>query len=334
MIIDIAAHILPKKYLTERNKRAGKAFASQYARYPKANPGLTDLDIRFRIMDKFEDVVQVLSIAGPNVESITKPKEAVELARIANDEMAELVAKYPDRFVSAIACLPMTDVDSALKEAERAVEDLRFRGVEIFTDINGKPVDSPEFMPLYEKMEAYNLPILLHPRKTDATPDYPGETASKYLIFTNFGWPYETSKAMARMAFGGVFDRYPKLKVLTHHAGGMIPYFSKRVQLSMDFNEMRMGRRDDIPLTKSPLDYYRMFYCDTAIQGNAPALMCAFDFFGPDHVLFATDTPYDNQLGERVYRETLAGVEEMSITAQEKQKIYADNARRIFRLPV
>jgi predicted TIM-barrel fold metal-dependent hydrolase len=151
---------------------------------------------------------------------------------------------------------------------------LRFRGVEIFTDHNGRPVDAPEIFPLYEKMAAFNLPILLHPRRTNTTADYEGEATSKYLIYTNFGWPYETSLAMARLAFGGPLEKFPALKIVTHHAGGMIPYFHKRVQLSWDFNEMRMGyRHDGQTLTKSPLDYYRMFYCDTAIQGNTPALM-------------------------------------------------------------
>jgi len=335
MMIDIFAHILPQKYLKERTKRAVSEFTTtQYSKYPSAHLGLTSLDIRFRIMDKFGGLVQVLTIAGPNVESITEPKDTVELARIANDEMAELVAKYPDRFVAAVTCLPMNDVDAALKEADRAINDLRFRGVEIFTDINGKPLDSPEFMPLYEKMESCTLPILLHPRRPNTTPDYPGETVSKYLIFTNFGWPYETSKAMARLAFGGVLHRYPGLKIITHHAGGMIPYFSNRIQLSRDLNEMRMGYRDDPPLSKAAIDYYRMFYCDTAIQGNTSALMCANDFFGADHVLFGTDTPYDTQFGERVYRKTIPAVEAMDIPDSEKKMIFEDNARKLFRLPI
>jgi len=334
MIIDVSAHILPKRYLKERNKRAGAAFATQYAKYPEANPGLTDLDVRFRVMDKFEGLVQVLTIAGPNVESITEPKDTVEICRIANDEMADLITRYPDRFVGAIASLPMNDIDAALREAERAIHELRFRGVEIFTDICGKPVDTKEFMPLYEMMESLNLPIFLHPRRTNTTADYPGEKTSKYLIFTNFGWPFETSRAMGRMAFGGVLDQYPNLKVITHHAGGMIPFFSKRIQLSWDFNEMRMGYRTEHPLRKAPLDYYRMFYCDTAIQGNTPALMCAYEFFGPKKMLFGTDMPYDNQLGERVCRETIQAIQKMNISDVEKGMIFEKNVRRIMRLPV
>jgi aminocarboxymuconate-semialdehyde decarboxylase len=334
MIVDVFTHILPPKYLAERAKRGKGSLASQYAKYPMANPGLTDLDIRFRIMDKFEGLVHLLTIAGPNVESVANPQDAGELAKMANDEMAELVSKYPDRFVGAVACLPMNDVETALKEADRAIRDLSFRGVEIFTDINGKPVDAPEFLPLFEKMERDNLPVLLHPRRENFRADYSGENLSKYLVYTNFGWPYETSVAMARIAFSGIFDKYPNLKVLTHHAGGMVPFFAKRIQLSHDFNHMRMGYRYDPPLKKAPLDYYRMFYCDTAIQGNPPALMCAFDFFGGDRMLFATDMPYDNQLGERATRETIQAVEAMGIPTGEKKKIFEDNARRLFRLPI
>jgi predicted TIM-barrel fold metal-dependent hydrolase len=335
MIIDVFSHVLPPRYLKERNARAGNRLANQYGKYFHANPALTDLDVRFRAMDKYPDVVQLITIAGPNVESVLEPADAVACARIANDEMAELVAKYPDRFVGACACLPMTDVDATLKEADRALDELRFRGAEIFTNIRGKPLDAPEFLPLFEKMASRNLPILLHPRRTNTTPDYEGEQNSRFLIYTNFGWPYETSLAMARLAFGGVLEKYPTLQIVTHHAGGLIPYFHKRVQLSWDFNEMRMGYRfDGQQLTRTPVDYYRMFYCDTAIQGNTPALMCAYDFFGADHMLFATDAPYDNQLGERVCRETIAGVQAMDIDDAAKHKIFEGNARRMFRLPV
>ena len=166
MIIDCAAHILPPTYLKERSKRAGAAFKTQYARYPTANPGLTDLNIRFRIMDKIEGLVQVLTIAGPNVESITEPKDTIELARIANDEMAELVARYPDRFAAAVAALPMNNIDAALKEVDRAINDLRFRGVYTHTPVNDKPLDLPEFIPLYEKMSQYDLPQLRSNVKT------------------------------------------------------------------------------------------------------------------------------------------------------------------------
>jgi predicted TIM-barrel fold metal-dependent hydrolase len=333
MKIDVFAHLLTPRYLRERNARAGSRFGSQYAKYWSANPGLTDLDIRFTIMDRHPDVRQILTIAGPNIESITAPADAVECARIANDEMAELIARHPDRFVTACACLPMTDVDATLREIDRAIDQLGFRGVEIFTDIDGTPLDAPQFLPIFEAMARRDLPILLHPRRTNTTPDYASEEKSRFLVYTNFGWPFESSAAMARLAFGGVLERYPSLKIVTHHAGGLIPFFHKRIELAWDFNVQRMGYRyDGQTVSRAPLDYYRMFYCDTAIQGNAPALMCALAFFGPDHMVFATDTPYDNELGARVYRETIAGVDAMSIDEAARAKIYEGNARRLFRL--
>jgi predicted TIM-barrel fold metal-dependent hydrolase len=335
MMIDVFSHILTPRYLEERRKRAASRFDSlHYAKYPEVNPSLTDVDFRVRIMDKFDGLVQILTIAGPNVESITSPEDAAELSRIANDEIAELVYRYPDKFVAAVACLPMSDLEAALKEADRAIKELHFRGVEIFTDINGKPVDSPEFWPLYEKMELYNLPILLHPRRENTKADYSGETESKYLVYTNFGWPYETSVAMSRLTFSGVLERFPGLKIVTHHAGGMVPYFYKRLQFSHDFHEMRMKGKHKRNLNKSPVDYLRMFYGDTAVQGNTAALMCAYSFFGVDHLVFGTDMPHDNQFGERFTRETITSIMEMGITDRERRKIFEDNARKLFRLPV
>ena len=333
MKIDVFAHLLPPRYLQERNSRADGRFASQYARYATANRGLTDLALRFSIMDKFPDVRQILTIAGPNIESITAPADAALCARIANDEMAALVAAHPDRFIGACACLPMTDIDAALAEAERAIDTLGFLGVEIFTDIAGKPLDSPEFLPIFARMAEYDRPILLHPRRTNTTVDYAGEAHSKFLVYTNFGWPYESSMAMARLAFGGVMDRFPNLKIITHHAGGLVPFFHKRIELSWDFNEQLMGyERDGAPGEPPPIERYRRFYCDTAIQGNTAALMCALDFFGPDRMVFATDTPYDNQFGERVYRETIPAVDAMPVSDAVKQQIFEGNARRLFRL--
>jgi predicted TIM-barrel fold metal-dependent hydrolase len=333
MKIDVFAHLLPPRYLQERHRRADPRFATQYARYATANRGLTDLSLRFAILDKFPDVRQILTIAGPNIESITSPADAVLCARIANDEMAALVARHPDRFIGACACLPMTDIDAAVAEAERAVDSLGFLGVEIFTDIAGKPLDAPEFLPIFARMAEYDRPILLHPRRANTTIDYAGEPKSKFLIYTNFGWPYESSMAMARLAFGGVMERFPNLKIVTHHAGGLIPFFHKRIQLSWDFNEQLMGyQRDGATGDTPPVERYRRFYCDTAIQGNTAALMCALDFFGPDRMVFATDTPYDNELGERVYRETIPAVEGMPVPQTVKQQIFEGNARRLFKL--
>lgn len=161
-------------------------------------PALTDLESRFTIMDEHEDVVQALTFTLTFGETVAEPKVAIELAELGNNELAELVKKYPDRFVAAIGNLPMNDIDAALDELDRIVNELHFRRIQICTDINGKPIDSPEFMPLYEKMEKYDLPILLHPSRPETTTAYTteAEDSSKYKIYHIYGWPYDTSAAV------------------------------------------------------------------------------------------------------------------------------------------
>jgi predicted TIM-barrel fold metal-dependent hydrolase len=332
MKIDAFTHILTPKYKETFSKK-GKSKSSIFA-YADAIPTLMDLDIRFKIMDQYQDLVQVLTITGPPAHGAAAPKDAVELAKIANDEMAELIMKYPDRFVSAVACLPLTDMDATLKEVDRTITELRFRGVEIFSDIGGKPIDSPEFMPLYEKMAYYDLPIWLHPVRKPTVPDYVGEDASRYLVYMIFGYPYESTVAMTRLVFSGVFDKFPNLKVITHHCGGTVPYLGERIRLIYDQYEMRQGFKYEQPLTKSLIDYYRMFYNDTAVNGSTSALMCGYDFFGAEHILFGTDMPFDSQIGYRYVRETIRSIEEMGIPDSEKKKIFEGNARRIMRLPI
>ena len=332
MKIDIFTHILTPRYKEEYLKRARSK--TRVFAYIDAIPTLTDLDIRFKIMDKHQDLVQVLTISGPPAHEAATAKDAAELSKIANDEMAELVRKYPDRFVSAVASLPLTDMEAALKEADRAISDLRFRGVEIFSDINGKSVDSPEFMPLYEKMASYDLPIWLHPVRKPSQPDYPGEEESKHLVYIILGYPYQSTVAMTRLVFSGLFEKYPNLKIITHHCGGIAPYLGERIRLFYDEHEMRFGIKYEPPLTKSPLDYFRMFYNDTASCGDTGALMCGYKFFGSDRLLFGTDMPYDSQIGYRFVRETIRSIEEMNIPDSEKKKIFEDNARKIMRLPI
>ncbi len=331
MKIDIFPHILPKRYMEAVNRIAGERYYNKAVN--EAIPTIYDLDIRFRVLDRYGPMVQVLTLGAPPIEAIAEPKQAVELARIANDEMAELVMRYPDRFVGAVASLPMNDMDEALKEVDRAISDLRFRGVQIFTPTNGRAIDQPEFLPLYEKMASYNLPIWIHPVRERAQADYVGESGSKYFIWGIFGWPFETTAAMTRLIFSGILERYPNLKFITHHCGGMVPFFEQRLSIAYDMNEMRLGSKIKRGLTKSVIEYYRMFYADTAVHSRA-AIRCGYEFFGSDHLLFGTDMPYDNELGFRFVRQAVEGIEQLEISEENKKKIFEDNARRLLRLPV
>ena len=333
MIIDAYTHILPKKYQQGLEKRVtGRDPRLSTVRYAKIVKPLLDLDARFKVMDAYDEYIQVISVASPPIYDIASPEVAEELCRIANDELAELVFKYPDRFAAGIACLPLTNVDAAVAEAERAIRDLRLRAVELHSDVAGKPLDAPEFLPLFEKMVELDRPVYLHPMREATVADYPGEEMSKYRVWTNIGWPYATGLAMTRLVYGGVMEKFPQLRVITHHCGGIIPFVIGRLDWSYDFNEMRMGYRD-VYLKDKPIRYFRQFYYDTAVNGNTPALQCGLSLAGIDHMVFATDLPFDTQNGLRLIRDTIRSVEAMGLGEADKEKVYYANTVRILRLP-
>jgi predicted TIM-barrel fold metal-dependent hydrolase len=328
--IDAYSHIVPPKYKEALYKVAPELHDQQIVPCPP----LYDLDARFRIMDKYEPIRQVLTLGRIPVEHIAEPAKAVELARKANDEMAELIHKYPNRFVAALVTLAMNDIDAALKEVERAINDLKFNGVYLHTPVDEKPLDLPQFMPLYEMMSRYDLPIVIHPMRKPTHPDYLTEKESKYLIFSLFGWPYDTTSAMARLVCSGIMEKYPDLKILTHHCGGMVPFYAERIKQFTQLMERRAEGGQRL-LKKAAIDYYKMFYADTALYGNPSALMCGYTFFGADHLVFGVDFPLgDTENGDRNYRQTINAIEQMDIPDGDKKKIYEDNARSLMRLPI
>ncbi len=332
MKIDAYNHILPAKYKAACLKAAPpelnlKAFFENV-------PTLWDLDKRFKVMDMFEEYVQVLALANPPLEVLGGPENSAELARMANDEMAELVAKHPTRFLGAVAALPMNDVDAALKETERAVNELGLKGVQIFTPLGGgRALDAPEFLPLFEKMANLDLPVLIHPARNVNFTDYPAEEESRYQMYRILGWPYDTAVAMTRLVCTGVFDKYPSLKILTHHLGGIVPYLEKRIREGFDKLENKPGGKALFQrLKKHPHDYLPMFYADTVTTGSIPALECGLAFFGEDRVLFATDMPFDTVGGSQYVANTIEAITAMRASQGAKEKIYHKNARRFFKL--
>ena len=227
MKIDVFNHIFPKAYFDRMVKVAPNG-KDMHQRVRKI-PCIVDLDERFRIMDEFDDYRQVICLGAPPIEVYGPPPISTDMAKLANDGMAELVAKYPDRFPGFIASLPMNDPEGLLAEAKRAVDKLGAVGVQVFTNVLGRPLDKPETMPLFDLMSELDRPIWMHPARGADFPDYPSEQKSHYEIWWTFGWPYETSVAMAHLVFAGLFDRLPHIKIITHHTGGMIPYFEGRI---------------------------------------------------------------------------------------------------------
>ena len=328
MVIDLYTHLAPKSFLT-RMQGLGPKFGDIVGRLLSVKP-LSDLDARFRLMDDVADYRQLICLPNPSLEEMGGAAQGLELAHVANEEMAELCARHPDRFVGFAAAVHLDDVEGAVAEARRAVTTLGAKGVQTYTNIAGHPLDEPRFRPFFAAMAELGRPIWLHPTRTAAAPDYASEAKSRFEMWWCFGWPYETSVAMVRLVLDGIFDRHPDLDIITHHSGGMIPFFDGRVGPGLDVLGSRTADEDYskiLPALKRPhLEYFKKFYGDTAMFGAVTGVKCGLDFFGPDKIVFATDTP----LGP--IKKTFEGVDALPLDTETKQKLFYGNAARLLRL--
>ena len=278
--IDVFTHISPPGYSEGVERLAGNL--KDIGKRSRGVPMLHDLDIRFRVMDMFPGYQQVLSLPTPPIELFAQPAEGIELARIANDSMAELVRKHPDRFVGFAAALPMNDPEASLKETHRAVRDLGAKGIQIHSNILGKPLVAAEFLPLFEAMVGYDLPIWLHPYRGADFPDYLTEQASEYRSGGRSDGRTTPARRWRASSSPGLFDKWPTLKIIAHHMGAMVPYFAGRVGPGWDQLGARTSDRDLSQvlkgLKKRPIDYFKMFYADTALFGAFDATVCGLEF--------------------------------------------------------
>jgi predicted TIM-barrel fold metal-dependent hydrolase len=329
MRIDAYTHFIPQKFFD-------KLVASGYGDIGKRVqevPCIYDLDIRRKVVDQFDDYAQILSYPMPPLEVFSKPDEIEQDAKLINDGFVEICAKYPDYFPGWVAQVPMTAPDAGVREAKRALNNGAL-GVQIYTNIAGRPIDDPAFEPFFAAMNELNKPIWLHPARAANFPDYLSEKKSKYEIWWTFGWSYETAAAMARLVFSGIMDKYPNLKIITHHFGGIVPMLEGRIGPGWD----QMGARtsdEDLGavlkrLKKRPLDYFKhSFYADTATFGGVPAMHAGLAFYDLDKIVFASDCPFDPEKGTMYTRETLRILEEVDMPKADLEKIWHGNLEAI-----
>src|SRR5260221_1639348 len=269
-LIDIYCHIYPEKFFEEMTKLSPQP--QNLGKRLRTITKLFDLDERFREMDQFGHYRQIISLPNPPIEEIASGEAGLRLARIGNDAMAELCARHPDRFAGFVAAVSLTDIEGSVVETARAVTQLGACGIQVFTPLAGRPLDEPAFAPVFAAMAGFDLPIWLHPARTAAMTDYAAQAKSRYERWWCFRWPYDTSVAMSRLVFAGLFDRHPGIKIVTHHCGGMIPHFDGRVGPRLDVLCARTTSEDYsnvLPSLKRPhLDYFNEFYGDTATVGG------------------------------------------------------------------
>ena len=328
-MIDIYTHIFPDVVFAEMTRSSLKL--GNIGKRLRTIPALFDLGERFRQMDAIgSDYRQILSLPNPPIEDMATGDAASHLAHVANEAMADLCRVHPDRFPGFAAALNLHDVDTALREIDHACDSLGARGIQIFTNVAGRPLDAPEYRPVFAAIAARDLPIWLHPARTSDMSDYASESRSRYEMWWCFGWPYETSVAMARLVFSGLFDRHPALAIITHHCGGMIPYYDGRIGPGMAALGSRTADEDHshvlTSLKRPHLDYFKMFYGDTAMFGASNGLTAGLAFFGADHLVFSTDAPL------APVRQTIEALDRLGLSAAERQKIMVRNAERLLKL--
>jgi predicted TIM-barrel fold metal-dependent hydrolase len=329
--IDAWTHIFPQAYFARLKTMASAA--GPLRRWLELK-SLYDLDHRFRLMDGFAGYRQLLTPSMPPIEDLADGPLAVELMRLMNDGLAELVDRHRDRFPAFAAALSLHDVDAAIAEIARA-DALGAAGFQLCTHMRGIALDDLRFRPVFAEIARRGLAIWLHPVRGPA-PDYPTESKSRYEIWWCFGWPYDSSVAMARLVFSGLFDRHPDLRIITHHMGAMIPYFEGRIAQGWG---LEMGARtppadaDLLPgrLLRPAGDYFKMFIADTALSGAVGATRCGLDYFGADKVVFASDFPFDAEGGSYLVRETIKALDALELTSAVRRRIDLENISAIVR---
>lgn len=324
MKIDFHNHYFPEEYLKHLEKKGTKIefIKNQQGRlmvkvFNYTIPLLSPEE-QIGIMGQLGVDMQVLSLPIPSIY-LTEPQDAIESAMIINNCYAQLCQQYPERFKS-FACIPLNAGDKALKELDRAMNELRMNGVFLSTSINGKPLNSSEFIPFFEEINRLKVPVLLHPvPPTGAEALY----SQEYYLMILVGFPFETTLAATRMVISGIFERFRDIKLILSHMGGAIPYLFERIDYG--YNVLDPCRID---ISQLPSEYFKKFYYETALSYHLPSMICGYQSVGADHILLGSDYPFvPTDLGKK----SVSIIEMLGLSPEEKDKIYQGNAQKILK---
>jgi predicted TIM-barrel fold metal-dependent hydrolase len=306
--IDVHFHVIPQFY-AEAVYAAGSGPA--IGRYPDWSEQLA-----IEVMDRFEIATALTSLAQPGVQ-FCKPDAAKVLARRCNDYAAELNAKHGKRF-GAFGTVSMWDMRHAVDEIGYALDTLKFSGVSLFASYDGKFLGDARFDPVMEALNARDGVVFVHPgaHPTNKLIDLPWPAFMMEYLF-------DTTRAVVNLMFGGALDRYPRVRFILPHAGGLAPYFSWRLSVSpMIDKRLRQMSRDDI------LGLLRRFWFDNALSPGAQTWGCLENVAAPEQIVFGTDWPFANV---RVTAEAMQTYESLpAITPGERAAIDRGNALRLF----
>ena len=327
MKIDVFNHVFPTEFFEKVDGLMPDAAVKRW----KSMDTIHNMDARLRMLDEFDDYQQIISMSQPPIDSIAGPNDSPALTRVANDGMARICREHPDRMPWFIASLPMNNTEAAIAEVDRVIDEHGAVGFQLFTNVNNKALDHPEFRDIFGKIAQHGKTIWLHPTRPATHPDYLTEDRSFYEIFWGFGWAYETSAAMARIVCSGMFDEIPNLRIIAHHWGAYTPHAEGRFTPSWESRNAEMGDGKSFrdTLKKPMIDYFKDFYGDTAMFGAQAASQAGLDFFGADHSFFATDCPYDEEGGARLIRSTIEVIANLRCSEEDRIMMFESNTTKL-----
>ncbi len=326
--VDAYAHFAPRELVKYLDDESGQK--NSWHLYFDKNPLFNDVGARLEFMDEYGIQTSIM-VPTPWVESTPEvaqnPAKFAEAVRICNDSLAQAAKADPGRLLN-VALVPSFSPDAMVAELNRAIDELGMVGCELPVGPTMKRMDHPDMELLFARAEELKAPIWLHPSRPIRYPDYVDEEESEYFDWQTLGWLHDSSSAMIRIVMSGVFERHPNLKIVIHHAGALIPQFWGRMQSGWnDFQNY--GQPIKTPISQPYIEHFKKFYIDTAIFAHDPALLHhAWEFFGPDKMLFGTDTPYEPNRGAFV-NASRSSVEAMPITVEQKAMIYTGNAKKL-----
>ncbi len=319
--IDCQSHLFAPELVALMEKRTGDptVFTKDGIRYVKMGdwlrkipPSYLDVDAKLAAMNAAGIGLTALSINDPGPEWFGT--DGLAVAQMANDFVASVVRAHPTRFFG-LCVLPLQAMEAALAELDRCVRHLGMKGILLYTNLAGRFPDEPEFRPLFARAVELELPVLLHPAKPVTI-----EQVKGYEMTSTLGNMFDNTIALTRLLMSGILDEFPKLKLVCPHLGGTLPYIVGR--LDHQVTVLKRGPRN---LTRAPSEYLRRIWLD--IVSPLPlAMKFALEFMGADRLLYSSDHPWvEPQL-------IIDSLRALKLPAADEQKIFADNARKLFRL--
>jgi len=282
------------------------------SRFFGITPPMTDPALRIEDMDRVGIDVEVLSLSTPNVY-FAPPERQAEVARLVNDAYAELAARHPKRF-KGFASIPMDDPDAALRELERALDELRLNGVIVLSNINGRALTDPRYRPFFVECDRRRVCVFIHPMIPSSA-----EPFSEFVLGPIIGFPFDTTLAVARLCYAGVFRELPNIRWILGHLGGAVPYLMERMDNGYrDFAECRLN------IDQLPSVYLKRLYYDT-VSFSSPSLRLACELVAADHLVMGSDYPH--LLGS--IDRAVSSIASLDVPAADRERIFSGTAQAI-----